>query len=259
MELEGREARQLGSLSREGGIDKAIGKETQNLSLWRRLLSSVRERYPFKDDLTCRPSKWTTMERGIQYLRELAVQETVYYDPDNAQLPTDPDEVQCTWPMWRTFVWSTPSSYANALALMDWTDEERPTVNELARRLQQYEESLSSSLIVAVEKLSQEFQQFKENMSYSPPAWTRISAIRSSRFSTQENQYTPQGKLWHCLRDYGEDMKKWDGKPTYLLEERVCELEGGTSRKRGSFRRNAAPVSSNQVPRAERSTLLMIL
>ena len=31
VELEGREARQLGSLSREGGIGKAIGKKTQNL------------------------------------------------------------------------------------------------------------------------------------------------------------------------------------------------------------------------------------
>ena len=75
------------------------------------------------------------MERGIQYLRELAVRERVYYDPDNAQLPTDPDEVQCTRPMWRKFVWSTPSSYANALVLMGWRDEEGPTVNELARRL----------------------------------------------------------------------------------------------------------------------------
>ncbi|GAB0189364.1 hypothetical protein GRJ2_001401700 [Grus japonensis] len=43
LELEGREAKQLGSLSREGGIDKAIGKKAQALSLWRRLLSSVRE------------------------------------------------------------------------------------------------------------------------------------------------------------------------------------------------------------------------
>ncbi|GAB0209785.1 hypothetical protein GRJ2_003444200 [Grus japonensis] len=96
LELEGREAKQLGSLSREGGIDKAIGKKAQALSLWRRLLSSVRERYPFSKDVVCRPGKWTTMERGIQYLRELAVREMVYYDPDNAQLPIDPDEVQCT-------------------------------------------------------------------------------------------------------------------------------------------------------------------
>ena len=69
MEVEGREAKQLGSLSREGGIDKAIGKKTQALSLWRRLLSGVRERYPFKEDVVCHPGKWTTMERGIQYLK----------------------------------------------------------------------------------------------------------------------------------------------------------------------------------------------
>ncbi|GAB0210301.1 hypothetical protein GRJ2_003495900 [Grus japonensis] len=71
LELEGREAKQLGSLSREGGIDKAIGKKAQALSLWRRLLSSVRERYPLSEDVVCRPGKWTTMEGGIQYLREL--------------------------------------------------------------------------------------------------------------------------------------------------------------------------------------------
>ncbi|GAB0208806.1 hypothetical protein GRJ2_003346300 [Grus japonensis] len=76
LELEGREAKQLGSLSREGGIDKAIGKKAQALSLWRRLLSSVRERYPFSEDVVCRPGKWTTMEReapcilGIDYLRK---------------------------------------------------------------------------------------------------------------------------------------------------------------------------------------------
>ncbi|GAB0208738.1 hypothetical protein GRJ2_003339500 [Grus japonensis] len=35
LELEGREAKQLGSLSREGGIDRAIRKKAQALSLWR--------------------------------------------------------------------------------------------------------------------------------------------------------------------------------------------------------------------------------
>ena len=47
-------------------------------------------------------------------------------------------------------------------------------------------------------------------------------------------------------------MKKWDGKPTYLLGRRGCELEGRTSTERGPFRRNAAPVSSNQVPKWSR-------
>ncbi|GAB0209819.1 hypothetical protein GRJ2_003447600 [Grus japonensis] len=91
LELEGREAKQLGSLSREGGIDKAIGKKAQALSLWRRLLSSVRERYPFSEDVICRPGKWTTMERGIQYLRELAVREMVYYDPRTPMKCNVPD------------------------------------------------------------------------------------------------------------------------------------------------------------------------
>ncbi|GAB0206301.1 mitochondrial enolase superfamily member 1 [Grus japonensis] len=91
LELEGREAKQLGSLSREGGIDKAIGKKAQALSLWRRFLSSMKETCPFSEDVACRAGKWTTMEGGIQYLRELAMREMVYYDPDNAQLPTDPD------------------------------------------------------------------------------------------------------------------------------------------------------------------------
>ncbi|GAB0203205.1 hypothetical protein GRJ2_002786100 [Grus japonensis] len=62
---------------------------------------------------------------------------------------------------------------------MDWKGEEAPTVDEVAGRLQQYEDSLSSSLISAVEKLSREFQQFREDTSYSPPVWTSISAIRT--------------------------------------------------------------------------------
>ncbi|KAK4830022.1 hypothetical protein QYF61_008285 [Mycteria americana] len=100
LELEGKEAKQLGSLSREGGIDKAIGKGAQVLSLWRRLLSAMKERYPFKEDVIYLPGKWNAMERSIQYLRELAMLEVVYGDLDNEQLPKDPDELQCTRPMW---------------------------------------------------------------------------------------------------------------------------------------------------------------
>jgi len=35
LELEGKEAKQLGCLAREGGIDKATGKKVQGLILWR--------------------------------------------------------------------------------------------------------------------------------------------------------------------------------------------------------------------------------
>ena len=262
LELEGKEAKQLGSLSREGGIDKAIGKKTQALSLWRRLLSGVRERYPFKEDVVCRPGKWTTMEKGIQYLRELAVREMVYYDPDDRQLPTDPDEVQCARPMWRKFVRSAPSSYAHALAVVDWKDEEGPTVDELARRLRQYEESLTSSLVAAVEKLpdiladkwSQEFQRFEDKFG-RPPVRTNTSAIRRRYSSGQERgerRYVPRGTLWFYLLDHGEDMRKWDGKPTSVLDARVRELRGKTTTNEGSSRKMVASASSEHCERCGR-------
>jgi len=66
LELEGSEARQLGSLAREGGNDKAFGKKAQVLSLWRRLLLGVRERYPLSEDVVCYAGKWTNMERDIE-------------------------------------------------------------------------------------------------------------------------------------------------------------------------------------------------
>ena len=84
----------MGSLSREEGIDKMIGRGTQVLSLWRRLPLGEKNRYPFKEDIICRPGKWTIMERGRKYVRELAGWELIYYDLDNPQSPTDPDEVQ---------------------------------------------------------------------------------------------------------------------------------------------------------------------
>ncbi|KAK4830508.1 hypothetical protein QYF61_011421, partial [Mycteria americana] len=138
------------------GIDKAVGKGAQVLSLWRRLLSGVKERHTFKEDVICHPGKWTTMERGIQYLRELAMLEVIYSDLDNKQLSKGPDEVKCTRPMWRKFVRSAPSSYTNSLAILTWKDREEPTVDEL----------------------SQKVQQLEEDMSYSPPIQTSISAIR---------------------------------------------------------------------------------
>ncbi|KAM9591231.1 uncharacterized protein ACIBXB_006104 [Morphnus guianensis] len=180
------------------------------------------------------------MEGGIQYMRELAMLETIYCASDNTQSPKDPDELQCTRPMWRKFVWSTPSSYANSLAIMTWKDEEALTVDEVARQLQQYKENLSSS------NLSQDVQQFKEDMSYCPPVRTNVSAIRSERSSAQEREYrryTPRGALWFYLCDHGEDMRKWDGKPTSVLNARVRELRGKTTTKGDSTRKNAAPVS----------------
>ncbi|XP_071888411.1 uncharacterized protein [Anas platyrhynchos] len=284
VELDGREARRLGSLARDAGIDKAIADGAQSTSLWRRLLSAVRERYPFKEDILCLPGKWTTMEKGIQYLRELAVREVIYEDPDLRQTSKDPDEVKCTRPMWRKFVRSAPSSYASSLAIMAWKEDEEPTVDEAAKQLRQYEESLSSSLqacVSAVEKLSEKVHQLEENLLSSPPeptsahrpkenTWEKlsekvhqleerlfssapvqssVSAVRGRRSPTQGRRYggySPRATLWFYLRDHGEDMRKWDGKSTATLEARVRELQKKTVRKKGFSEKFAAPTSSRQ-------------
>jgi len=118
-------------------------------------------------------------------------------------------------------VWSAPSSYANSLAVVDWKGEKAPTVDEVAVRLWQNEESFSSSLVSVMEKLSQKVQRLKESMSYSPPLRASVSPIRGKRSSAQEREYrgyTPRGTLWFYLCDHGEDMRKWDGKPTSRLE-----------------------------------------
>lgn len=73
LDLEGRETKQLGSLYREGGTATVIRKLTQSLSLWKQLLLGVKDRYPFKEDVMGHLRRQITMEKGIQYLKELAV------------------------------------------------------------------------------------------------------------------------------------------------------------------------------------------
>ncbi|PKU34570.1 hypothetical protein llap_15126 [Limosa lapponica baueri] len=89
-DTDGREAKQLAPLARESGIDRALGRPPQSLTLWRRLLLSMRSRYPYRDDITYHPSKWTTIERSVKNLREIAVREMLFTDLDNPQTPLDP-------------------------------------------------------------------------------------------------------------------------------------------------------------------------
>jgi len=56
--------------------------------------------------------------------------------------------------------------------------------------LRQHKVSLLFSLVLAVEKLSWEVQQLKENMSYSPLVQSSISVIRNKCSSAQEKGYT---------------------------------------------------------------------
>lgn len=61
LELERKKAKQVGAFSRERGIGKALGKGVQVLSLWQQLLSRVKEKYPFKEDI------YVTQENGLPW------------------------------------------------------------------------------------------------------------------------------------------------------------------------------------------------
>lgn len=50
-ELEGKKAQQLGSLGKDRGTGEGIRKGATICSFWRQLLSSMKARYPLKEDL----------------------------------------------------------------------------------------------------------------------------------------------------------------------------------------------------------------
>ncbi|KAK4810528.1 hypothetical protein QYF61_004491 [Mycteria americana] len=206
-QLEGKEAQQLGSLARNWGIDRGIGKEAAIRSLWRQLLSTPvkRARYPFKENLVNYQGKWTTAEEGIQYLRELAVLEVIYGDLDNDEVSKDPDDILCIQAMWRKVVQNAPVSYSNSLAAMYCPDTDTPTVERASSWLQNLEENLCPSSSPQASTLAVR----SAPRSQSPPVQVRGKG---------SPRCMPRGTLWFFLRDQGEDMREWDGEPNFKLE-----------------------------------------
>ncbi|RMB95487.1 hypothetical protein DUI87_27596 [Hirundo rustica rustica] len=257
--LDGSEARQLRSLSRDVVIDQGIGRTQQTLSLWRQLLTSVRDRYLCKEDLQVHQGKWSTMEQGIRCLRELAVLEIIFSEDE--RFPKSPDDVQCTSQMWLRFARLGPEMYSHYLATLQWREGE-DKVGVLVNKLRIYEDtvtapfrthvsSVETRLAEQVRSLIEEGHQklkkeLKEEIYHISPEPTRVSAIRSRYPPARERGYTPRGNLWSFLREHGEDMRNWDGKPTSSLAARVCELKRETPTTKSSSRANTAPVSKVQ-------------
>ncbi|KAK4827160.1 hypothetical protein QYF61_015114 [Mycteria americana] len=229
-ELKGKEAQQLGSLAKDKAIDKGIGKKAGVLSLWQRLLSSVKDRYPFKEELRNSQSKWTSIEG--------AMLEVIYSNLDNDQAYKDLDEIWCTQSMWQKFVRNAPTSYTHTLAIMSWTDTEAPTIDELARQLREYEDNLASLMwacVLAVDRLTQKMSEQAEKGRSSSRTPTKALAIKSQPFSVQGKGY------WgHTPREH---MRKWDGEPTWRLEAWIQELQGKTTAKKHPSRKITAPCT----------------
>ncbi|RMC19171.1 hypothetical protein DUI87_03775 [Hirundo rustica rustica] len=139
--LDGSEARQLGSLSWDVVIDQGIGRTQQTLSLWRRLLTSVRDRCLCKEDLQVHQGKWSTMEQGIRCLRELAVLEIIFSEDE--RFPKSPDDVQCTSQMWLRFARLGPEMYSRYLATLQWREGE-DKAGVLVNKLRIYEDTATA-------------------------------------------------------------------------------------------------------------------
>ncbi|NXC64430.1 DZIP3 ligase, partial [Aleadryas rufinucha] len=117
--LNSSEARQLGSLSRDAAIDRGIGRRGGTLSLWRRLVASVRETYT-ADEVMVHRDRWNTKLEGMHYLTELTLVDILYRNTRNTRYLDDPDGAYCTWYIWEAFTMSAPPFYAKALSEIMW-------------------------------------------------------------------------------------------------------------------------------------------
>ncbi|RMC16306.1 hypothetical protein DUI87_08522 [Hirundo rustica rustica] len=231
VQLHSSEARNLGPLTQGSGVNQVFVREQGPLSLWERLLMSVRERFVHRDRMQEHHHRmcWKTLEEGIEQLREVAVLEVLFGRGE--QHDNDPDKVRCTGQMLWNLATLGPSQYATFIATIN-PDNNRETVGSVANKLRNYESMISGPMQAQVsavakelrekmEEVTEEMREMREEMrrNSSHVALVRVTGprVRAQRPPAGERGYTPQADLWYFLRDHGEDMGRWDGKPTSAL------------------------------------------
>lgn len=117
--LDGNEARLLGSLSGDAAIDRNIGRSPGTVSLWKRLVWSVKREY-MADELLVYRDRWNTMLEGIEYLTELTMAEILSGNPRANEFVDDPDRAYCSWRTWVAFTNSMPPHYTEAMSAITW-------------------------------------------------------------------------------------------------------------------------------------------
>ncbi|XP_053788900.1 uncharacterized protein LOC128782532 [Vidua chalybeata] len=250
--LDGTEARHLGSLSHDPVIDQGMMRGASPQSLWEQVLDSVAQRYLCANDLYVQQTRWKTIEQGIQRLREMAVVEIIFSEDVTIR---NPDLVPCTPVMWRKLVRLGPPEYASALPIMK-REEVYETVLDMAKKLRAYADAVhgpTHARIAAVETRLQELEgkieesrkklreEIKEDLLQISAVQIRGPGTQRRRSFVGERRYTPRAELWFFLCESGENMRKWDRKPTAVLAQRI-ELKEGKKRK-------AAPVARSRTAR----------
>lgn len=246
--LERSEAQQLGSIARDHQIEREIGAERGVCSLWRRLLASVRMRYPFKEYLANSPKKWTNAEEAIQYLRELALLEIIY--PSHEINTSNPEDISCTLPMWRKVIQGAPASFVNNMTTVSYSEIDEPSVGAMCTWLRNIEDNMGAAAappsqtnkrysrdssdfhyqcIPTKERLYEcpqcenHYRDYRDGPKGRSQSWPRSRSPSVIRRRENPRSGT-RGELWFYLLDQGENMRKWDGEPTSKLEARVKEL-----------------------------------
>ncbi|XP_053800356.1 uncharacterized protein LOC128789003 isoform X1 [Vidua chalybeata] len=119
IQLDGGKARNLGPLTQDSGMNQIFVREPGSLSLWERLLMSVRERFVHRERMQehHHRMRWKTLEEGIQQLREVAVLEVLF--GRDGQHDNDPDKFRCTGQMLWSLANLGPSQYTTFIATID--------------------------------------------------------------------------------------------------------------------------------------------
>ncbi|RMB97594.1 hypothetical protein DUI87_25958 [Hirundo rustica rustica] len=268
VQLDSSEARNLGPLTQDSGVNQVFVREPGPLSLWERLLMSVRERFVHRDRMQehHHRMRWKTLEEGIQQLREVAVLEVLF--GRGGQHDNDPDKVKCTGQMLWNLATLGPSQYATYIATIH-PDNNRETVGSVANKLRNYESIINGPMQAQVSAVAKELREeirekmeevtekmeemMRRNSSHVAPVRVTGPRVRAQQPPARERGYTPRADLWYFLRDHGEDMGRWDGKPTSALAAWVRELKERNTNRGGSTKMKVASTSHDQAARYYRS------
>ncbi|RMB91858.1 hypothetical protein DUI87_31786 [Hirundo rustica rustica] len=158
VQLDSGEARNLGPLTQDSGVNQVFVREPGPLSLWGWLLMSVQERFVQRDRMQehHHRMRWKTIEEGIQKLREVAVLEVLF--GRGGQHDNDPDKVRCTGQILWNLASLGPSQYATFIATIH-PDNNRETVGSVANKLRNYESMISGSMQAQVSALAKELRE----------------------------------------------------------------------------------------------------
>ena len=234
LSLDGNEARQLGDIAGDKSIDRAISRcLDEAATLWDRILIAVKERYPYKELLQSAKKTWNTIEKGIQYLREIALVEMLYdsnFALNDPRQNHDPERVRTTPEIWQKLTRAAPDRYAPTLlaTFHRYEDQQRrPLVFELILTLQNYEQHLPPThvSISAVTELANRLGDVEEQMSLLINRDEPVEPVIVSE-TFDDDQDKQRGLMKELIKLMKIQLIKEDGSPSSPVTSKISATEG---------------------------------